>query len=129
MTETLNILNDNKNDNKNENQNHGGNNHNQISDDDTVGNTSYDDYDVYNGDPKDNHQDDHDPPEGGDHNPEYEEHEDDNVDEPGGNGRDANDIEQGEEDTGASRRRNRRSMHRSLSGTNNKDALNGAYWN
>ena len=120
--------NDENNDIDNKNQNHDGNNNNQISDGDVISNASYDD-DGYDGIPKGNHQHDHDPPEGGDHNPEYEEHEDDNVDEPGGNGRDANDIKQGEEDTGAARRRSRRSMHRSLPGANNEDALNRDYWN
>ena len=39
------------------------------------------------------------------------------------------DIEQVEEDTGPGRRRNRQSMHQSVPGANNRDALDGDYWN
>ena len=124
-----NIDNDNNKNNNihNESQNHDRNHGNQISDNDTTGNASNDDDDCYDGIPEGNLQYDHDPPEGGDHNPEYEEHEDDNIDEPGDDGQDADDIEQVEEDDGAGRRR--RSMHHSLSGANKKDALDGDYWN
>ena len=98
-------------------KNYGKNNHNQVSEDNTDGNASYNDYDVYDGDSEDNYQDDHDPPGGLDHNPEDEEHEDDNVDELGGNGQDVNNIKQVEEDTGPGRRRSRRTMHYASSPT------------
>ena len=127
-----NIDNDNNenNDIDNKNQNHGENNHNQISDDDSAGNASYDNDDFYDGIPKDNHQHAHDPPEGGDHNPEYKEHENNNVDEPGNDGQDANDIKQVEEDDDVGRRRrSRQSITHSLPGANKKDTLDGDYCN
>ena len=114
--------NDNNNDN-NKNQNHGGNNQNQVSEDNADGNASYDDYNVYDGDSEDNHQDNCDSSGGWDHDPEDEEHEDGNVDEPGDNGQDTNDIKQVEEDTGAGRRRNRRSMIRALPSASNGTRL------
>ena len=107
--------NDVNNNNGNKNQNHGRNNHNQILEDDTIANTSYNDYDVYDVNSKDNHQ--------GDHNPEDRKHEDHNVGEPGGNGQDASDTEQDEEDTGPSRRRDRRSMHQAPSNANSREGL------
>ena len=58
----------------------------------------------------------------------HKEHGDDNVDEPEGNGQDANDIDQVEDDTGLARRRNRRSMHQALPSANNGDGLDGPYW-
>ena len=111
---------DNNNNNDNENQYHGRNNHNQVSEDNTVGNESYNDYDNYDGDSEDNHEDDR--------YPEDEEHEDDNVDEPRDNGQDANDIDQLEDDTGPVRRRNRRCIHQSLPSTNGRDELEGPHW-
>ena len=69
---------------------------------------------------KDNHEDNH--------YQEDEEHEDDNVDEPGNDGQNENDINQLEDDTGPVRRRNRRSMHQSLPRGNNRDKLDGPYW-
>ena len=120
--------NDNNNNNNNENRNHGRSHHNQVSEEDTVGNASYDYYDNYDGNSKDNHEYGYYLPGGRDHNPEYEEHEDDNVDETEGDGQDANDIKQIEEDTCLGRRRKRRSMHRSLPSANNGERLNGAYW-
>ena len=57
------------NDNDNENQNHGGNNINEVSDDDTYDNSSYDDYDIYNGDPEDNQQNNLDSSGDWDHDP------------------------------------------------------------
>ena len=50
--------NDNNN-NDNKNQNHDGNNHSQVSEDNIVGNVSYDDYDNYDGNSEDIHEDDH----------------------------------------------------------------------
>ena len=119
--------NNDNNDNK-KNQNYGGNNQNQVLEDNTDGNVSYDDYDVYDGVWEDNHQDDHDSLGGWDHNPVDKEYADDNVDESRGDDQDTNDIKQVEEDTGVGRRRNRRSMLQALPSANNGTGLNGLYW-
>ena len=81
-----NINNDNDNDdddnyNDNENKNHNRNKQNQVSEDDTNKNTSYDDYDIYNGDPKDYHQNNLDSSGDWNYDPKDEEREDGNVDE------------------------------------------------
>ena len=83
---------------------------------------------MYDGDSEDNHQNDFDSSGGWDHDSEDEEHEDNNVDESGGDGQDTNNIKQFEEDTGAGKRRNRRSMIRALPSAKNGTGLNRPYW-
>ena len=74
-----------------------------MSEDNGNSTASYDDYNNYDGDFEDNHEDNHYP---GD-----KKHDADNVDEPEDNDQDTNDIDQLEDDTGPVRRRNKRSMH------------------
>ena len=110
----------NNNDNNNENQNLDGNNHNQVSEDCGGSTESYDDYNNSDDESEDKHEDNY--------YLEDEEYDDANIGEPEDDDQDTNDIDQPEELTGQARRRNRRSIHRSIPGANSVEELNRPHW-